>query len=237
MPYRLISRQRQIPNGFKFIQPETAWQAPRFASFSVIVNSLINHRKTRPDLVASKKWSLDPEIVSNEVDEFNATLCARHGWTSYISDGSAEPPPPKSQALLQSEKSAIAAAAGKAKKIWAGLSTLTEWIDSGTPPVRRELAESRAAACAACPKNGAGDFTSWFAKPASEAILKSMEKLKAMRLSTQNDQKINVCEVCLCPLKLKVHTPVEYIKGNMSKQVLEELKSVPGCWIPAEVGS
>lgn len=235
MPYRLKQRQKQIPNGFKFVQPETGWQAPRFASFDVIVNSLINHRKARPDLIAAKGWKVDRDSVAEEVDAYNALLCARHGWMDYISDGQGEPPPPKPQALLQQEKSAIAAAAGKAKKIWAGLRTITDWTDSGAPPVPKEKSEARATICAKCPHNGQGDFTSWFTRPAADAILKNQEKLKAMRLSTTHDAKLNICEVCLCPLKLKVHTPVEYIKAHMSPEVLASLKGVPNCWIPKEL--
>jgi hypothetical protein len=55
MAYTLKSRDRQIPNGLKFLQPETNWQPARFASFNVIVNSLINHRKSNPHLIAQKK--------------------------------------------------------------------------------------------------------------------------------------------------------------------------------------
>jgi hypothetical protein len=237
MAYTLKSRDRQIPNGLKFLQPETNWQAPKFASFNVIVNSLINHRRSNPHLVKEKNWSLDPNEVANEVDQFNALLCARHGWSDFIHDGASmsEGPPPKSQALLQQEKSVIAAAAGKAKKIWSGIRTLNDWLDSGTPPAPQALAESRAAVCAACPKNGKGDFTSWFTNPAADAIKQQVEKLALMRLKTKHDSVLNVCEVCLCPLKLKSFTPIKYIKDNLSVEVLNDLKNVPNCWIPKEV--
>jgi hypothetical protein len=237
MSFTLKSRDRQIPNGLKFLQPETNWQPARFASFNVIVNSLINHRKSNPHLIAQKKWSIDPEDVAREVDMFNANLCARHGWTDYIHDGSSmmEAAAPKSQALLQQEKNVISAAAGKAKKIWSGIRTLNDWIDSGTPPAPQELAERRAATCVACPKNGKGDFTSWFTRPASDAIKEQIEKLAAMRLKTKQDAALNVCEVCLCPLKLKAFTPIKYIKDNLSVEVLNDLKNVPNCWIPKEV--
>ena len=237
MAYRLLDRNKQIPYGMKFLQPETQWK-PRasYTSFDAITRALIAHRLSRPDLVKSKNWATDYDSVANEVDAFNAIICARHGWMAYITDGSAgAEPPPKTQALLQQEKSVIAAAAGKAKKIWGGIRTLNEWIDSGAPPVAQTLSESRAAICAACPKNGTGDFTSWFTKPASDSITKQIEKLKAMKLHTSKDGVINICEVCLCPLKLKVHTPISFIKAHMGQEVINELRIIPNCWLPKEV--
>lgn len=236
MAYRLKDRNRQIPNGMRFLQPETNWQPQRYASFDIIVRSLISHRQSRPDLVASKKWSLDYDNVAEEVDNFNAVLCARHGWTDYIIDGNeGAAPPPKSQALLQQERSAIAVAAGRAKKIWAGVKTLNDWLDSGEPPVPAATSEIRASICAKCPRNGKGDFESWFTRPASEIIKKQLERISGMKLITTNDAKLNVCDVCLCPLKVKVQTPLKFVKSHITPDVLHELRAVPNCWISKEI--
>lgn len=236
MAYRLKDRNRQIPNGLRFVQPETNWQPPRYASFDIVVRSLISHRQSRPDLVASKGWSLDYETVADEVDNFNAVVCARHGWTDYIMNGNeGAAPPPKSQALLQQERSAIAVAAGRAKKIWAGVKTLNDWLDSGEPPVPAAVSEIRASICGKCPRNGKGDFESWFTRPASEIIRRQLERISGMQLKTVNDDKLNVCEICLCPLKVKVHTPVKYIREHTPQDVLVELRAVKDCWIPKEL--
>lgn len=235
MPTRLKSRQGQIPNGMTFLQPETNWRPQRYASFDTIVNGLIAHRKGRPDLVATKGWALDYDSVADEVDAFNAVICVRHGWNDYIMGDEGVAPPPKPQALLQQEQKQIVAAAGRAKKIWAGVKTSNEWIDSGTPPVPKETSEFRAQTCAACPKNGKGDWTAWFTKPASEVIAKQLERISGMKLTTSVDDKLQVCEVCLCPLKVKVHTPVQYIKNHTTPEVMNELRAVPNCWIPKEV--
>jgi hypothetical protein len=237
MPSRLKNRNSQIPNGLTFLVPETNWRPARYASFDAIVNGLIAHRRGRPDLVASKGWSLNYEAVADEVDAFNALICVRHGWNDYVMGDEGVAPPPKSQALLQQERSQVAAAAGRAKKIWAGVKTANEWIDSGSPPVPKATSEIRALACAACPKNGKGDFTSWFTKPASEVIGRQIERISGMKLTTSVDDKLNVCEVCLCPLKVKVHTPKEYIKNHTTSEVLIELSQIPGCWIPKELNA
>ena len=231
---RLKSRQRFIPNGFKFYQPETKWKAPNNASFEVIVSALIAHRHGQPFLAKKHKWHLDRIDVADEVDEFNAMLCERMGWLEYVQAPTGTAPPPKFPAPSPSDQSKLAAVAGRVKKIWSGVRTLNDWIDSGEPGVPHEQAEKRAGACASCNKNTPGDFTSWFTAPAAEAIKRQIEKAQALKLSTSKDNIINVCSVCLCPLKLKVHTPLKFINAHMSNDVLSDLEKVPGCWICAE---
>lgn len=236
MAYRLKSRQMQIPNGFRYVQPETGFMAGNYASFQNIVDNLVSHRRGRPDLVVKHGWSLDPEAVANEVEAFNVRLCLQHGWTDYL-DGieGGGGLPPKSRPPSQQEVEQVSAAAGRAKKIWAGVRTLNDWIDSGDAPVVTEHAAARAEVCAACPKNTQGDFTSWFTKPAAGAIKQQIEKLQERKLSTPSDDKINICEVCLCPLKLKVHTPLPYIKAHLTEAVVKDLQTAPGCWIVREL--
>jgi len=233
---KLKSRQRAIPNGYRFLQPETGWKSTPYASFDSIVNSLIAHRRGRMDLVAKHGWNLDYDSVANEVERFNVDLCLRHGWNDYIQGGGdAYVPPPKPRAPSQEEVAQLSAAAGRAKKIWSGVKTITDWMEAGAEPVAQSQADSRAAICAKCPKNTAGDFTSWFTAPAAGAIKRQVEKLADRKLSTSSSEKLNICEVCLCPLKLKVHTPTSFIKTHMSDAVLTELGKVPECWIPIEV--
>ena len=131
---RLKSRQMQVPNGFKFLQPETGWKSTRFASFDSIVTSLIAHRRGRPDLVAKHKWSTDYDEVAHEVEQFNVRLCQMHGWNNYIDQadfGGGEPP--KSMPLSQADQRQVSAAAGRVTKIWAGVKTLNEWIIRAIP--------------------------------------------------------------------------------------------------------
>jgi hypothetical protein len=232
--YHLTSRALQIPNGFKFIQPETGFQTSRFASFSTVVNAVISHRKANPALVAKHNWFTDYDSVAEEVDRYNAALCAAMGWTKYIMASPGDAPIPKSKAPSPSDQKQVAAVAGRVTKIWSGVKTLSDWIDSGAPPVSKSVSEARAAKCVECPMNGKGDFTSWFTKPAAAAIASQVEKLKDLKLQTSHDAKINVCEACLCPLKLKVHTPFPFIRTHLSDQVVNELRKAPSCWIMEE---
>ena len=235
MAYKLKNRNMQIPGGYKFLQPETGWRPGNFQSFEVIVSGLMNHRRSRPDLVAQNGWATDHDNVANDVERFNVALCQQHGWSDYIEGGElGDYLPPKPKALSPGELLQVSAAANRAKKIWSGVKTLQDWITSGSAPVVPELSKSRAEICSNCPKNQPGGFESWFTAPAAGAIKRQIEQLAERKLATPSDTKLNICEVCLCPLKLKVHTPIEFIKAQMSEEVLKDLQAVPGCWIPAE---
>jgi len=232
---RLLDRQKQIPGGLIFYEPSTKWKCRPWSSFDQVVRDLIAHRLGNPALIEKNKWKTDYESVANEVDEYNALRCFQMGWNNFIVQLQGASPPPKS--LSPHQQGQVAAVAGRVKKIWAGIKTLNDWIDSGDDPVPKVQSETRAAACASCPQNGEGDFSKWFTAPASEAIKKQLERLSQLNLSTSLDEKLNICSVCLCPLKLKVQTPMAYIKKHLSDQVFDELKRVPGCWIVSELRS
>jgi hypothetical protein len=232
---KLNSRQLQIPNGFQFQQPEIKWKSTRFASFDSIVNSLISARKGNPHLAQKFNWATDYNTVADEVDAYNARICEMMGYSNYITQaGSGAPPPPKTMAPQQQEK--VQNAAAKARLIWSGVKTLNDWLDSNEPAVAKEISESRAAVCAACPKNGKGDFETWFTRPASETIRKQLEKAHSMNLSTTHDAQIDICTACLCPSRLKVHTPIKFITPHLKPEVIEALRGGKDCWIIREMG-
>lgn len=236
MAYRLKSRQHLIPNGFRFLQPQTNWRPRNHISFDAIVRDLIRHRSGRPDLVAKHGWSLDYNTVASEVEQFNVNICVKHGWMNYLEGGDVGASlPPKSRPPSPKDVESVAVAAGASTKIWSGIKTLNEWIQAGGQPVEAAVSERRAAVCAVCPKNTPGDFTSWFTRPAAGAIKKQIEQMAEHKLSTSHDAQLNVCEICLCPMKLKVHAPMEFIKAHMHDTVLADLLKVPGCWIPIEL--
>ena len=113
----------------------------------------------------------------------------------------------------------------------AGAALLMDWEQSKQPPVGPEVSAARAAVCVQCPKNTPGDFTSWFTKPVAEMLRSKLARLHAMNLTTPDDDRLHVCEVCLCPLKLKVHTPLDLIEKHMKPATKAELP--PACWILA----
>jgi hypothetical protein len=241
MAYRLKSRVHQIPNGFRYIQAEIKWDSTkvlgRGPSWERLVMGLIAARLANPAQCAKHNWSTDVETVANEVDAYNAKICADAGHLKYLSSGNAVGPPvPKGNAPSASETRQLAAVAGRVEKIWTGIRTVNDWIDSNDPPVPSEQSGARALTCSQCPQNGTGDFTSWFTQPASDAIKRQIQRLQSRKLSTPHDDKIKICEVCLCPLHLKVHTPLKYIEAHLKPSVMDALRSVKGCWIIQELG-
>jgi hypothetical protein len=230
---RLANRQQQIPGGFVFREPSTGWTPRPFTSFESICEQIFAFRQGNPFLAQKNQWATDMEGIRREVDFYNARVCQMQGWTQYIITDAGTAPPPKTQTPQQ--QSAIANAAGVAKRIWSGVRSLNAWDASGDPAVPAELSAKRAAICAVCPKNGQGDLTRWFTVPASEVIKRQLERKEARKLSTPDDAKLNICEVCLCPMKLKVHEPLQYLKAHTLPEVLADLKAVPSCWLPAEI--
>lgn len=232
---RLKSRNAFPPGGFSFYEPTTQWSSTPWASFDTIVQEIIAHRQGNPAL---KAMATDYGTVAEQLDAFNSAKCEAMGWSAFLMDGGPSapftnsPPPPI-------DPSRLSAVAAEARAIWQGVRTLNDWIDSGEPAVPAELSAHRAEVCSTCPKNGKGDLASLFTKPAADAIRKQLEKVEGRKLSTPFDDKLNVCQTCWCPLRLKVHTPIVSINEHMSDEIRNALKAVVnpsgGCWIPKEI--
>lgn len=222
---RLKDRNRQIPNGFIFLQPETQWKPPPFASFQTIVDSLIAHRVANPYLVQKHGWTTDQTSVANEVAAFNARVCEVMGWNDYIEPGDGGAP----SVPFPSPTPSLS---GRLSQLAAGGKILVKWIASGAEAVAPELSHSRASVCVQCPLNGKGDWTSFFTQPVSNAIVAALEDRKQMQLSTPLDDQLGVCEACSCPLKLKVHMKIEPILADMPYESFDALAA--NCWIRAE---
>lgn len=217
---KLKSRDRFPPGGFCYLQPETQWRAPNGASFETVVAALIQHRIGNPYLVTTHGWPTDLDSVRNQVDSYNAQICKQLGYTEYILEGPPDAPAPKTTPQPNLQK--LGAVAG-------GAEALVEWLRSGAEAVPAELANKRAAICSACPQNGKGDFTRYFTIPVSEAIRHEINRRSEWKLSTPYDDQLNICEGCLCPLKLKVHVPLANILPHMDEETKGRL--APQCWI------
>jgi hypothetical protein len=233
---RLINRQLQIPNGMHFYLPAAKWHSPPGASFNVICDGLERVVQAHPALAAKHGWPRDRLGIENWVDAYNAHVCARMGWDNYIMDesgaGSSTPKasPPHQQETLRSLKNAAA----RARELVAGAKQLGEWMGSKSGPVDKDLALRRAQVCSACPLNLEGDWTKWFTVPAAELIRRQVEQATGLGLTTPADDRLHLCEACHCPLKLKVHVPIDYIAPALTPEVRARLKAGKDCWILSE---
>lgn len=222
----LKNRQMQIPGGFKFRLPEIGYQSPPFQSFDYLVSSVLRVVLANPKVAKAKDWPTSYGGVVTWVDRVNADICEKNGWNDYIITSNG-PPPPKLPAPATIQR--LQAVAGAVKKITHGVEALLEWETSGLPPVDLVVAEGRAAVCAACPQNGRGDLTRWFTIPASEQIRFHMQRVHAMNLKTRLNDKLGVCEACMCPLRLKIFSPTELVKKHLTDDLKAELPKE--CWM------
>lgn len=213
---QLLTRMKQIPNGIFYYEPRTKWRSSP-GSFDNVVGQMIAHRQANGWL----GLSTDQATVANELDQFAAAWCAQNGWNDYITGGNPPnpmPPPPSLASRLQN-------AAG-------GGEVIVEWLASGAEAVPAELSNKRAAVCADCPLNQKGDLMRFFTLPATEAIRKALNARRDMKLSTPDDYRLGICEACQCPMRLKVHFPIDRIRSKLKPEVQARLD--PRCWITKE---
>lgn len=222
----LKNRAVQIPGGLKFMQSETGWIPDRFSSFDSIVEQVINHRNGNPWLTEKNGWSTDRATVEMEVDNYNTRFCQQMGgqWLAYI-EGGPDLSVPFGPTPRLSQLGRLAVVAGGAK-------VLVEWIKDATEAVPHELSNQRAKTCVECPMNAKGDWTRFFTKPVSIAIQAELERRLDMKLSTDHDEQLGICDACLCPMRLKVHAPLGLITKHISQESRQKLH--PSCWITIE---
>jgi hypothetical protein len=169
-------------------------------------------------------WSVDYETVANELDAYNTMVCKQMGWTDWIWEGGVgDLPAPKASLLSQLRQSA--------RHVVAGVKAISEWSIDGEI-VEPGLAEKRALICTTCPKNGLGDLTTWFTDPAADLIRQQLESRNQRKIYTSQDPLLGVCQACMCPLRLKIHAPIQIILNKMPAEDKGNLW--PACWILAE---
>jgi hypothetical protein len=228
-----LKRNEFPPGGWSYFQSATGWSAPTPTSstFDQSVILIIKHRQQNPAAVLKYKLSLDFNTVANELD-----LYTRLRLGIPLSDPGPSPFPQPPRSLPAPVEAAVAGI----KKLASGVALLFEWEESGQPPVASRLSNQRAAICAnQCrnvgeeknpeKKNEPENLSKYFTAPVSEMVRKRLARLFAMKLTTTSDLNLGVCAVCLCPLKLKVHTPMDLILKHTKPETLKEFP--PHCWI------
>jgi len=224
----LKSRMNCPPNGFQYRQPETGWHTQAW-DFNSVVVAVVNHRR------ANSRHSLNanPEQVAEDVDVQNAARClAMTGAEAFVAMAPVGDPQPPKISKLRKLSAVAAEFVGNGKQIKAGVQLLFDWLGDGAVTVPSPLAAERAKVCGLCHLNQNGDWTAYFTGPISERIRTTLEMRKEMKIQTSFDDSLGVCKACACPLKLKIHVPVEFIKAHASAAMKADL--APGCWMTAE---
>jgi hypothetical protein len=228
---RLKSRTKACPNGFRYEQKETGWKSWEACpesqwDFMLLCRKLGEHRK------ANARFNLCTVmgVIENEVDMANAQrmLTIREA-DSYVEE---DFDPPKPSALHGlSEK--LAAAVEGIKRTAQGTPLILEWLKHGVP-VDKSIAIRRALVCIACPMNNLSHGV-WdrFTEAASARIREQVASRSDLKLETLMDDRLGICDACLCPLKTKIWVPIEDIKAHLHPDVAAELWSQ--CWITKEI--
>ena len=229
---RLKSRQRPIPNGFVFYEPLTKrkWTGPAL-SFDMLVQEIIAHRMGNAILNGK---ATDYATVADEVDTANALYCQRMGWTQYVlHDGIGVTEVKKKPAPSRpTPRPANAGAEGAPNKSIARAAiTLTSILGPSQKPVARELAEKRAAICVRCPLNQTGQesFRAFLSEAGASMVRKMFGFLNDANLKTTRDEELGICGACECPLKMKVHAPLDFILSKTDAETMAAFAE--NCWI------
>jgi hypothetical protein len=249
---KLKNKNAEIPGGIRFRQAQIPqWKSPP-GGFKVVVSSVIAMRRANPGITKQYNLSLDPVVVADEVDAYCAALCKAAGYNDFITEGGGGGPDfPKTFPSQWNLRSGGPAAGANSQpstppswfrslgQVGTGIRTLADWLGHDGVPVAKELSEKRASICASggpdgkrCQFNMEGDLTSFFTKPASELIRRQLAERNEMKLETSHDANLGVCDGCGCPLKLKVHCPLEFIKKHIPAGGEANLSSF--CWITKE---
>lgn len=196
------------------------------SSFQQCVDAVIAVRLANPRF----NLPTDRATVEGQVDYYNASrysMIANAG--SYIvQDGG---PAPNFQ--LPRPQSRLAAAGAVVGKFRTGAKLLTDWLGTGGQPVSVEAASARAAVCVDCPRNSLTELTRLVSMPVAMTIKKMLETRQELKLATPHDEKLGVCEVCLCSNRLKPFVPLEFIQAHTKPEVLAEFPAA--CWIVNEI--
>lgn len=224
----LLNRRQFPPGGFVFFEPKTNWRSSPGFTFEQTVEEIIRHRLANPRFAT--QWNTDFDSVADELDAYT---CVRISMDpNYCSGGSPNFPPVPAPPRPWPGLPNVGAVVAGTRKVVTGIAVLLDWLGQGGKPVDPLQAEARAGTCAACPHNKPDDLTAVFTVPASELIRKQLAIKNDLKIATPYDEKLGICELCACPLKLKVHTPIVHILKRLPQEVLAKLPDF--CWIAQE---
>lgn len=232
---RLKSRTRWVPGGFQVLIPQAGMKKPFSGSFSDAVRFLYSFRSKNHALVEKHGWSLDISDIERDVELYNAQRMVAAGYLNFVElEGEAavqkkilQEPIGKTGRLFQNVGNAV----GKVKT---ALAIYRDLFGPEGKVVAKEEAERRASICSVCPRNDlAGGLTKYFLKEAASEIMMVAGMLKKRNVSTSLDDKLGVCQICLCPLGAKIHVESEILKKHIKSDEIAKLPS--NCWIPPAV--
>lgn len=120
-----------------------------------------------------------------------------------------------------------------------GLAALHDWLGDQGEPVHIMVSEFRAKICTTgndgqpCPRNCEPNWWDRVKSKIAIWIQAELEIKNRMKVSVSREDQLHMCGACGCCLKLKVHTPILYIKPHLSQQQID--KTPAYCWMRREI--
>jgi hypothetical protein len=221
---RLKSRTRFPPGGFRAYFPQTNFSIQPWVSFDTAVEQIRQHRLANPHQSQVNNWSTDPAVIAAELDAWNTNVCVQMGWMDYVTEGEPEALPPKALSPQWSSR--------QSGRLAAGIKTIARWEIAGGQVVSRELANARAKVCSTCIKNELGDLSTFFTEAAAHLIAAQLGTKNNMKLTTDFDPLLGICQACGCVNKLKIWAPIDIIRSEMKDEIKAALAEQ--CWVNHE---
>lgn len=231
------------PGGWQYFDPKTNYREnkPTEHDRREAAQSILNMRRNNRHIY--KGLDLTYEASLQALEDYTVKRMVNMGqWQLIIKDGEIAPANPKAvvlkKKLFPPRLDAKPAEEKKpswlerARKLANGVRTLTDWVGHGQQPVPQAVADRRASICVTCSLNDTKSNNP-LTNSVSEAIHKQMELKEHINLRTSMDDKLGTCKACLCPLKLKVWTPIKFIEEHTDREMILELAT--NCWITAEL--
>lgn len=233
---RLKNRNNCPPNGFLHTEKTTGWKSwvavPHSQwSFETCCEAVRQHRLANPEISKKNQLSTEMANIREEVDEENAlrALSFRGGEIYVQTDGGVSPK------ILAHRSGRENAAGGLRKYIQNtldGAAIWSEWFGEGMNIVPIEKAETRAQTCLKCPHHIPGDFKQRWNETVAKEIMSVLSMLKDINFKTRFDDQLKICDICDCPMRAKIWTPIDHIRHHLKEDVKKSLWSE--CWITKE---
>lgn len=240
------------PGGWSYRDPKTGYTELKGKEKNrvKVAQGIEQMRLNNPHVYPKAEATFEKSLLA--LEDFTARRLATKGLFQFVIYAPGEPFPPNMPEAVKKKlappplpprpKPVARADAKPAARPWVdklrrlanGVSTLADWVGHGQKPVDQATAENRAVVCVACPLNNtAPDWIGRLTTSASQAMHDQMEVKAELELRTSLDSKLGVCDACLCPLALKVWTPLEFIEKHLDRDVFFELDK--NCWILKEL--
>lgn len=224
---RLKSLDRHVPGDFQMIHAEANQAEPFKGSFYHVCREEHKFRRLNPFLAQKYGWSLEMEQIEKDVHDYNVQRCLAHGWLDFLDMGTGTYTPLQQPPEKKMFRSAVAAV----ETTKAGIGVWMDHMGPSGVPVAQKTADERAAICATCPHNKQGGLKNWFVQKAADEIMHLFGIFKDLDVKTKYDDKLGVCELCVCPLKNKVQVEMHHIQKHLTPEVREKLAAVKHCWV------